>query len=828
MSGPGGTLNEEELEEFMDWMEKMGPVLGKFKKEFADIVEKSENATLELVGHEKELTNAMAELNLLREQTSACKRVVDESVSSQDNIRAQMDNFHSRIKDAGIREMGNKSEIATFEKKKDDLLSLLEVGSDWQDDQIEERDNLEKERDFLAQKLDAKLNDLSNLRQDIDKMIEQIRTEEANISQTDESIEKLQTRINELEEQTKTNNRAKANMEKSIFEVRNEIVQGETDLAEKTRIFRGEEKLYEELQDQVNGAKDEVEKCSREIESLNREIGQVKYEIERQKKANTKLEAENEERIVYAKQRFDEAKRHRKEAKKYYEKKPDLLKRIEDIENEKLQSEATKAEMDLQINKLKNVDQKNTQKENESYLKQLGSLKRELEILRKKQTTAEKATIQATEVIQFNKNAKKNLLAEAQMISQEIEFDKDKIINVVKEKERFENEVESANQRYYTALEEVKLQDMQIKELQNKINEQNGKLKHKQNMYEAVRSDRNLYSKQLVQVQEEIRGYKQKFRTMNHLIEQLKDEISGKDHAIVKEHFNHHAVDKEKEQLKNEIAKIKKQLYTSDEIVENQRMEVLKLLKIIDEAEKERVRQRLEVMAVESEKNLLTDQMVKRNLELKNLYDKIKLMRSNLFIGETQYNKLLQQIGSWQLQLRKVVQDNNETILGLAGYDDLKRTEKQLEKEILTEQSKNSALYEELQHPMNIHRWRILESSDPQRFERIKQIQELQKEVIAKSDEVVQSDLLIQEKEKVYMELKAIISRQPGPEVEEQLLTYQQVLKDKNKQLVAMNDELEMYREQVNSYKEELSELNGRMDTIKKKWIKTKKNTIRQ
>ena len=46
---------------------------------------------------------------------------------------------------------------------------------------------------------------------------------------------------------------------------------------------------------------------------------------------------------------------------------------------------------------------------------------------------------------------------------------------------------------------------------------------------------------------------------------------------------------------------------------------------------------------------------------------------------------------------------------------------------------------------MNIHRWRILESSDPQRFERIKQIQELQKEVIAKADEIAQTDLLIQE-----------------------------------------------------------------------------------
>ena len=469
------------------------------------------------------------------------------------------------------------------------------------------------------------------------------------------------------------------------------------------------------------------------------------------------------------------------------------------------------------------MDQKNLRRENEQLEKQISGLKRELEILQKKYTTAEKSSILAVELIQVNQNGKKNLLGEQVVVANEISIDKGKIQVCMVEKEKFELEAEAANQLYYTALEEVKLQDMQMKELQSKIDEEQQKLKHKQNLYDAVRSDRNLYSKQLIVIQEEIAVFKRKFRGMNHLIEQLKDEISAKDHSIVKEHFNHHAVDKEKELMKNEIAKIKKQLYTSDEITENQKVEVLKLLKIIDEAENERIRQRLELMAVESEKNLLTDQMVKRHSELKALYEKIKLMRSNLFIGETQYNRLLVSIGQWQLQFRKVVEDNNETIMSLAGFEDLKKKQTQMEKEIRMEQTKCRALRDELQRPMNIHRWRTLESSDPQRFERIKQIQDVQKEVIGKADEVIQSDLLIQEKEKVYVELKAIIARQPGPEVEEQLLTYQQVLKEKNKQLSAMDDELDMYRQQVAAYKEDLFDSEARMDKLKKRWFKQMK-----
>lgn len=80
---------------------------------------------------------------------------------------------------------------------------------------------------------------------------------------------------------------------------------------------------------------------------------------------------------------------------------------------------------------------------------------------------------------------------------------------------------------------------MAIIDLQKKIVETEGRLKQQQNLYEAVRSDRNLYSKNLIESQDEIQEMKRKFKIMNHQIEQLKEEISSKDLALVKEHFEH-------------------------------------------------------------------------------------------------------------------------------------------------------------------------------------------------------------------------------------------------------------------------------------------------
>lgn len=50
-------------------------------------------------------------------------------------------------------------------------------------------------------------------------------------------------------------------------------------------------------------------------------------------------------------------------------------------------------------------------------------------------------------------------------------------------------------------MEEVKKKEMKIFELKKKIAEAETKLKQQQNLYEAVRSDRNVYSKNLIESQ---------------------------------------------------------------------------------------------------------------------------------------------------------------------------------------------------------------------------------------------------------------------------------------------------------------------------------------
>merc|ERR550537_969559 len=104
----------------------------------------------------------------------------------------------------------------------------------------------------------------------------------------------------------------------------------------------------------------------------------------------------------------------------------------------------------------------------------------------------------------------------------------------------------------------------------------------------------------------------------------------------------------------------------------------------------------------------------------------------------------------------------------------------QLQRELLQERTKVKALSEELENPMNVHRWRKLEGSDPATFEMLQKVKTLQKRLISKTEEAVEKDLAIQEKEKLYLEMRALLDKQPGPEVVEEVGKQQNNLKEKD------------------------------------------------
>merc|ERR1711977_381431 len=248
-----------------------------------------------------------------------------------------------------------------------------------------------------------------------------------------------------------------------------------------------------------------------------------------------------------------------------------------------------------------------------------------------------------------------------------------------------------------------------------------------------------------------------------------------------------------------------------------------KLEAIIEKGEREMERQRKELDEVINERDILGTQLIRRNDELALLYEKIKIQQSTLKKGEVQYRERIEDIRILKLKINDMKRELQLLSSSVSNIDSLRNEVYHLQRELLQERTKVKALSEELENPMNVHRWRKLEGSDPDTYEMIQKIQTLQKRLIAKTEEVVEKDLLIQEKEKLYVELKNILARQPGPEVAEQLSVYQQNLKEKTRQMKAMASELNMYQAQANEFKYEIERLLQELNDVKKKYFEQKR-----
>lgn len=119
---------------------------------------------------------------------------------------------------------------------------------------------------------------------------------------------------------------------------------------------------------------------------------------------------------------------------------------------------------------------------------------------------------------------------------------------------------------------------------------------------------------------------------------------------------------------------------------------------------------------------------------------------------------------------------------------------------------------------MNVHRWRKLAAADPTSFELITKTQTLQKRLIAKTEEVVEKELLLQQTKKLYEEVKEMLRRAPGPEVLMNLRKIKEALRYKTREAKALASELNMYHSQINEYKLEIERLNKEIQDLKKKF----------
>ena len=810
---------DEEMQKTLQELEARGDSLVDVFEEFSKLHRSFTNVHASEVRYLKRTEELTKDIGSVKTQMADMQEEDEARRERKERLQGDIERTWKAVAESNAKESKKKIRISDLKIEIDILKTGLQNGSGWTKEQQSTMNGLQSTREDLTEKLDEKRTLLTQTRSSVGALTMHLQNEDEKKSLLASEVNDLERRVQDKRNETETQKNRKAKLDGQL-KARKESCENSARVVKSKNIdIKQGKRDLANMEQKLELAKQELERYLKEYETVLITTSRLTVKLQEQIKTNEKIRVE----LVSLKKNAVECDFERNLIVKDLKRVKKLIvvseKKSEKFVRDKEKADAKRvkvtAERDAVTAELTGVKH-----ECEKRRKQVDDLLRERDVVTKDASAADDRAQKLVALTKIQLGTQRNLESEINGYVAQARLLQEKILQVNKDVERYKEACSEANKDYFAAVEALKMKEQRVNELNKKIANSDSRLKQQQNLYEQVRADRNMYSKSLIEHQEEIQEMKRNFKMMNNRIETLKEEITTKDHGLVKEHFEHHKVQREKDVLRNEVNKVKKQITSSEQITANQFSEITKLNKIINEAESERNRQQKELKSVASERDLLGAQLTKRNHELSKLYDSIKLLRSTLSRGERQYNHAVAEILGLQNQV-ETLQSELESCKGqVTSTDSMKREAMAIDNELTQERMKIKFLSEELARPINVHRWRKLESSDPDRWEQVLRIQSLQKTLIKNSEKCVKRDLLIQEKEKLYVELKNILGRQPGPEVAEQLTIYQQNLKDKQRQMKAMTTELEMYKQQVTSSKNEIDELNSSFNILQQEYIK--------
>jgi chromosome segregation ATPase len=231
---------------------------------------------------------------------------------------------------------------------------------------------------------------------------------------------------------------------------------------------------------------------------------------------------------------------------------------------------------------------------------------------------------------------------------------------------------------------------------------------------------------------------------------------------------------------------------------------------------------------VKKNRDRVSNENVQKELEVLKMHEKLEVVRNQCHRGEMDYDTKETEIAHIRAQLAHDRQKLEE----LSAIDGQLRERREeihnKQKELLQLRAERAAMEEELAIPINVHRWTLLESSDPVRFEKLKRYQELQADLVSRTKEVADLQDQIREKESHYMELCAQLRRKPGVEVDQRVNEYKAKCKAERFNLDQVTSQLEMFRDVVKEYRKELADVQSDLINQRDKWIRQKKRDLKR
>jgi chromosome segregation ATPase len=692
-------------------------------------------------------------------------------------------------------------------------------------------------KDYLKQ-LRSRRAELSKEHDDLGTQIPQLqdsnRITTDKLERKERDIDEAQTELKRIEDMLEARHREGQEEQQKLFNLERD--------REATRLrLRDTQQILKEQQTQVSQAQDSTRQLEKKVREQKRRFDGVKQEKQEASERCQKFQKdlENVNQSIVAIEDEIRASNHQFADKQTI---------VRQLQAEVQARDANRTKVQQKVQELQEQYEK-LRKDNDALRKRvaqteelLESLGREGETIRKQTdaiTRDENAKLKKKEgevakqnaiqvLLHIYKSHAHNIECEISIIKTHLQDTQRKIYALENDSEHYSEELSAATSQYMHAQDVLKEVDARVEQKNREIREGDLKVHRQQALYEKTRTERENAAKKVREVEAEIRQLEGLFARMKFAIEQHKDDIKRKDRERMNDRRALETVNEEDGRLREKLTEVQLDSSTADRARIAHEGELSKLDQTIRDAEAHLHNDEQKLANVKKKRDQMSNQNVEKELELRTMHEKLEVLRNQCHRGELDYDLKETEISRIRAQLahdQKCLDELSEIDVQLAQRRHHVHVK---QKELLQLRAERAAMEEELSIPINIHRWTLLESADPMRFERLKRYQELQADLVSRTKEVADLQEKIKERESYYMELCAQLRRKPGLEVDQRVNEYRMKCKSERFDLDQITSKLEMFRDVAKEYRKELADVQSELTNQRDKWIRQKKRDIKQ
>ncbi|OQV24620.1 Cilia- and flagella-associated protein 58 [Hypsibius exemplaris] len=766
--------------------------LGRFRVEYEKLhvaIRMAHENEMKLMGKCRDLH---AEIVANATRITTATRLAQEDQATIQALKKEIEKAWKMLDEAHEREDKAGETVTTLKMEIANLSRLVEKNASFATGQEQSAQELLRAKEKMAAERDEFIKQLEQAQQELVDSKNKITEVEHNLEEANKERITLLEQLAEKKDEALKEEKRRSRMERELKSTKTEIEAAKEEESRLQVEITKNEAVQNQLRQQLREYKSDLDRTKADLATLEAHQKKLQVDYENQLASTEELKKENFKIKSEVDNKENEVRHMQFENQKLVKANDQLLRKIMHLESMKNELESDRESIKRQAADLeKRLDTQRVQtitdrKAMEDLLRERDNIKRNLDRQNNDSEHLENQIVTA----RLEKHA---LELEIQRYEQEAMKSRRLLGNLEKERDKNAATLDALRHEVLEMTTTLNDKEVKITELKRQNDDADNRTQTVRNQLETMRTERNILSKSVTDANDDIETYKRRLKIMNDQMEQLRDQITKVEGAIAKEHLERQRIETERNTLRSELTLLKKKTMDIEKKLMDVETEQIKLVQIIKHADHEKDQMLKEVQRITRERDILGTQVIRRNDELTLLSEKLRILESIMEKGEGAYKARLDDIRVLKLELQRLNREKGIMTRNASSMDEMRAEIYRLNKDLLSERNHCRTLEEELRVPANAHRWRALQGNDPSTYELILKIQTYQRRLIKKTDEVIQIDRMLQEKENLYVELKTIMTKLPNQEVHEKVIKMQKALQDKTKQMRGLTADVNMY-----------------------------------